>query len=419
MRCGSKNRSCVSYERSGGTPREFNGKHNFSRRAAGRRCRNTNERNGVGGGGKFDAEENRWIRGVLIVSGNIPPPPESTFLDRCGNGCTFSFGMHDSSLRLLVRVMGVPLPLCLPQGSNADCATTKAVRETRQEKYRQLILESEHRFLQGLEACLRWLLRCRRYEKMQKLLPPRRSREKHNSQINGDKTIHASSFLSSFFHEEPATLSVPLYYLPLQIDDNATSRLADVIDVAIAFMDWIVDADMSLVKETTALLQELMQLSRLMERSAESDNDDSKRNYNKNNNNNNNNMQQNTDEFLYLLHSHVASLLETTIHCSSHVNKKNNNTNTTIHNNGRAPELPKVCYDDEYSMPLSELVLDDSSIDLLSPPRASDVDCDSDSSNALSSMRGLHDFKGPQGQVTLARNEYGVVCKAHSLPGVL
>ncbi|KAF5222649.1 hypothetical protein ECC02_004226 [Trypanosoma cruzi] len=367
----------------------------------------------LGDGGKLDAEENRWIRGVLIVSGSIPPPPESTFLDRCGNGLTFSFGMHETSPRLLVRVVGVPLPLFLPPGPNADCATKKAVRETRQEKYRQLILESEHRFLRGLEACLLWLLRCRRYEKMQKLLPPRQSSEKHESQISGERTGHASSFLSSFFHEETATLSVPLYYLPMHIDDNVTSRLADVIDVATAFMDWIVDADMSLVKESTALLQELVRLSRLMERGAEYDNDYSKRN------NNNNNKQQNTDEFLYLLHRHVASLLEARHQYRSHVNKENNNTNTTIHNNGRAFTLPIVCYDDEYSMPLSELVLDDSLIDLLPQPRASDDDYDSNSSNAFSSIETIHDFREPQGQVTLAKDEYGVVCTAHSLPGVL
>ncbi|RNF15946.1 protein-tyrosine phosphatase [Trypanosoma conorhini] len=355
-----------------------------------------------------EAEENRWIRGVLIVSGAILPPPESVFLDPHGNGRVFSLGNPNLSVQLLVRVVGVPLPMFIPHGSAADSTTAKTRRPSAQAKYRQILLETELCFLQSLEACLMWLLRSRRYEGTEKFYTPWLQSELHAGHMCRGRKSHPSSS-ASFFTEEPATLSVPLYYLPMHVEDNANSRLADVIDVAAEFLDLILDAERSVVRETTALLQELVRLSGMMANSTEGDSDGTTKS---------DNSKKNVSELLYVLHRHAAALLESTRLGHAHLgtNHSGGNSNSTA---VVTSILPTVCDDGEYGMPLSELFLDGSALGLAPASFLPDDGREGGVGDPSSSVGGGCGAPESSGQATLAGIEGNNVCAACAPPGVL
>ncbi|RNF04542.1 protein-tyrosine phosphatase [Trypanosoma rangeli] len=351
---------------------------------------------------KPDAEKNRWIRGVLIVSSTIPPPSASVFLDRHGNGCVFFFGGHNVSVQLLVRVVGVPLPPFIPHASTADSTTTTTMQLSAREKYRQILLETELSFLKSLEACLVWLLRSQWCEKMQ--------RKSHDSHLCRDLKGPASLVSASFFTEEPATLSVPLYYLPMHVEDNANSRLADVVGFAAEFMDLILDAEKSVVKETTTLLQQLVRLFSMMENSTEGDSDAERTNKKS---------EEDVKEFLYHLYSRAASLLQARCHRHSHASMIVNSSNKRLPGADGTPTLPIGCNDGECSVPLSELVLDDSTVDLEPSPCVPDDSYNSDVGDPSSSTGASCDVQESQGQATLEEKEGDSICTTCSLPGVL
>ncbi|ESL09077.1 hypothetical protein TRSC58_03210 [Trypanosoma rangeli SC58] len=292
------------------------------------------------------------------MSGAIPPPSASVFLDRHTNGCVFCFGGHNVSVPLLVRVVGVPLPPFIPHGSTA----TTTMQLSGREKYRQILMETELCFLKSLEACLVWLRRFWPCEKMQRGVTPWLKEKSHDSHLCRDRKGPVSLASASFFTEEPATLSVPLYYLPMHVEDNANSRLADVVGLAADFMDLILDAEKSVVKETTALLQQMVRLFSMMEDSTEGDSD-AKRTNKKS--------EKDVKEFLYFLQSHAASLLlQARCHRHSHASMIVNSSNKPRPGAVGASTLPIGCNDGECGVPLSELVLDDSAVDLAPSPCA-------------------------------------------------
>ncbi|KEG10361.1 hypothetical protein DQ04_03821030 [Trypanosoma grayi] len=335
----------------------------------------------------------RWVRGVLIASGTLSPPPDSIFLSRKLNGRTLFARMSP----LLLRVVGVPLATFIPQPDRSNSKNSDASAASLQE-YRYRMQQCEHRFLQDVEACLMWLLHCRQREKAARACMGKRSDAISHTRRRRSSPLSVSPALplAPYFSEEPATLSVPVYYLPLQIEDNATSRLADVVDVATGFMDLLVDAEASIAQTTTAFLVDIVRLSQELQSGDEQH-------------------AQAFDEGLYDLHRRAAALLDAahSPHCSA---------------TGGSVVAAATVFDanDENDVPLAEMVLDDSPRVLRTPPPAipvdgggGDDDDDDDASRcSTSSAAGCsgnqnHEKKSP----TEDRNRGGG--SARPLPGVL
>ncbi|CCD19485.1 hypothetical protein, conserved [Trypanosoma vivax Y486] len=198
-------------------------------------------------------DKNRWIRGVLIASASLSPPSQSTFLDRQCNGKLLFGGLP--SLQLFIRVVGVSLPDYTPicQGNTAAAAV--------QEHHRRLLQYHECVFLGSLVECLRTMLRAQSL-----------TVEERHDQGQGatDECGEGGEFNGTcpggtlFAGGEPMTLLVPVYYLAVHIEDNASSQITSVAHVATHFMDLLIDPKTSAVLESTRFVQSMVLISDAM-----------------------------------------------------------------------------------------------------------------------------------------------------------
>ncbi|RHW68248.1 kinetoplastid-specific dual specificity phosphatase [Trypanosoma brucei equiperdum] len=201
--------------------------------------------------GTVASPRDRWIRGVLITSSTPLMPKESVFVDERSNSRMLFENTPLAQLKL--RVVPVSLPTFVP---NSDRNLTAAGGGC---NLREILEEYERTFLRGLLVCISSLLRRRvALERAEK------SAAGSEGDNNGSDCNTVTSPLREeefFFDGELPVLSVPIYYFAISMEDNATSRIADVVDVVEDFMHLLIDAATSVVMETTVILQCLVHIA--------------------------------------------------------------------------------------------------------------------------------------------------------------